>query len=120
MESIYQDELIHIKVEPSEVPWLIIYLNSGVKELSEATTEEKNRLFELLDTIEKAMLSFYNPTKINIASFGNMHPHLHFHIMARFKEDSYYPEPMWGKKQREARLSLPLIEEFVKGLTPLL
>jgi hypothetical protein len=25
--------------------------------------------------------------------------------MARFETDSYFPEPMWGQKQREAQLS---------------
>ena len=57
-----------------------------------------------------------NPDKINIASFGNYVPHVHFHIMARFKEDSFFPEPMWGKKQREANLDLPSFEIFIDKL----
>ncbi|MCB4755235.1 MAG: HIT family protein, partial [Sulfurovum sp.] len=42
--------------------------------------------------------------------------HVHWHIMARFKEDSFFPEPMWGKKQRESRLSLPSFEIFYNML----
>ena len=116
MNYIYQDELISIKVEPSEIPWLILYVNSKVKELSQATHQEKEHLFRLLDIIEKEMIAYYNPTKINIASFGNHYPHLHFHIMARFKEDSHFPEPMWGNKQRESKLILPPIENFLSSL----
>ncbi len=58
------------------------------------------------------MIEYYHPEKINIASFGNYVPHVHFHIMARFKEDSYFPEPMWGKKQRNANLNLPDFSKF--------
>jgi diadenosine tetraphosphate (Ap4A) HIT family hydrolase len=66
------------------------------------------------------MLSYYKPTKINIASFGNYMPHVHWHIMARFENDSYYPEPMWGTRQREAKLSLPSFALFLERLYPLL
>jgi hypothetical protein len=30
--------------------------------------------------------------------------------MACFETDSYFPEPMWGQKQREAQLDLPSFE----------
>ncbi len=66
--------------------------------------------------IEKQMLKYYNPKKINIAMFGNYLPHLHIHVMARFEDDSYFPEPMWGKKQRESNLTLPSFENFKREL----
>jgi diadenosine tetraphosphate (Ap4A) HIT family hydrolase len=62
------------------------------------------------------MITYYNPKKINIAMFGNYLPHLHIHVMARFEEDSYFPEPMWGKKQREGHLSLPPLKKFIENL----
>jgi diadenosine tetraphosphate (Ap4A) HIT family hydrolase len=43
--------------------------------------------------------------KINIASFGNLLPQVHWHIMARFETDSYFPEPMWGQKQRACSMA---------------
>ena len=58
------------------------------------------------------MRKFYNPTKINIASFANYVPRVHFHVMARFESDSFFPESMWGKKQREGELNLPDFAEF--------
>ena len=88
--------------------------------MSEVPKEIKIEIYDLLDTIEKEMIRYYNPQKINIASFGNYMPHVHWHIMARFKEDSYYPEPMWGTKQREASLALPSIEIFCEQLKDLL
>jgi diadenosine tetraphosphate (Ap4A) HIT family hydrolase len=69
-----------------------------------------------LDIIEKDMLAYFNADKINIASFGNRQPQVHWHIMARFEQDSYFPEPMWGDKQRDATLNLPSFEDFYQQI----
>ena len=111
---IYSDPLIFIEVHESEVPWLKIFTRRAVKEFSDCSSEEKSAIWHALDVIEKLMREYYSPEKINIASFGNMLPHVHWHITARFKEDSYFPEPMWGPKQRDARLELPPMAPFLE------
>ncbi len=116
MSEIYKNQFIKIEIEESEIPWLKIFTNKDIKEFSQCDNETKLEILRCLDIIEKEMLSYYEPEKINIASFGNYVPHVHFHIMARFKEDSYFPEPMWGKKQREAELNLSSFEDFIKVL----
>jgi hypothetical protein len=52
----------------------------------------------------------FNILNNNFEASGQTVKHVHFHIMSRFKEDSYFPEPMWGIKQREANLKLPNFE----------
>ena len=91
------------------------FYTTAYKEMSEVPAEIKFEIFDLLDLIEKEMLTYYKPKKINIASFGNYMPHVHWHIMARFEEDSYFPEPMWGTKQRENTLSLPPFDLFCQN-----
>ena len=113
---IYKNEYINIQIEQSEIPWLKIFTNENLKELSDCSIQVKKEIFEKLDIIEKEMIKYYNPEKINIASFGNYVPHVHFHIMARFKEDSFFPEPMWGKKQRDTNLDLPCFKTFCEDL----
>jgi len=112
MSVLYKNEHMKIEIEESEVPWLKIFTKDPYKEMSEVPSDIKFEIYTLLDIIEKEMLAYYKPKKINIASFGNYMPHVHWHIMARFEEDSFFPEPMWGKKQREAKLSLPPFEIF--------
>ncbi len=112
MSTIYKNELINIQIEESEIPWLKIFTNKELKEFSQCDNKTKEEIFRCLDICEKTMLEYFEPKKINIASFGNYVPHVHFHIMARFEQDSYFPEPMWGKKQREATLDLPSFERF--------
>jgi len=120
MSTIYENENIRIETEESEIPWLKIFTQVPYREMSEVPAEIKFEIYDLLDIIEKEMISYYNPDKINIASFGNYLPHVHWHIMARFEEDSYFPEPMWGTKQRENRLALPSFETFCSALANML
>ena len=113
---IYQNEFIKIEIEPNEVPWLKIFTIKDIKEFSQCDSNTKNEIWRCLDICEKEMLSYFQPDKINIASFGNYCPHVHFHIQARFKEDSYFPEPTWGVKQRESNLNLKDFNNFYQNL----
>ncbi|MCD6213203.1 MAG: HIT domain-containing protein [Sulfurovum sp.] len=121
MSIIYENKNIKIEIEESEIPWLKIFTQNLYKEMSEVPAEIKFEIYDLLDIIEKEMIDYYKPKKINIASFGNYMPHVHWHIMARFEEDSYFPEPMWGAKQRESKLDLPdfgiFCEKVLKALS---
>jgi diadenosine tetraphosphate (Ap4A) HIT family hydrolase len=108
--------LIFIEIHDSEVPWLKIFVRRTVREFSDCSAEEKQAVWQALDVIEREMLAYYRPEKINMASFGNMLPQVHWHIMARFKEDSYFPEPMWGEKQRDCSLDLPPIAPLMQIL----
>lgn len=117
---IYQDKQIFIEVEKSEIPWLKIFPVKKYKELSDCDAKTRERLLDVMLLIETKMIEYYQPKKVNIAMFGNYLPHLHIHVMARFEEDSYFPEPMWGTKQREANLDLPPLEEFIRIIKNLL
>ncbi len=114
--EIFRNNLIKIEIEKSEIPWLKIFTIKNIKEFSQCDLETKQEIWKYLDIIEKEMLKYFKPTKINIASFGNYVPHIHFHIMARFETDSYFPEPMWGKKQREGKLDLPSFDKFYEDI----
>jgi diadenosine tetraphosphate (Ap4A) HIT family hydrolase len=111
---IYDNTHLYVKVEDSTIPWLVIFTKDEYKELSNVPRDVRIAMYDMLDVIEKEMISYYNPKKINIASFGNYLPRVHMHIMARFEEDSHYPEPMWGKVQRESTLNLPDFDKFCK------
>ena len=110
------DDLIKIEIEPFEIPWLKIFTIEPIKEFSQCSQEVKLEIFRVLDIIEKEMLNKLNPEKINIASFGNYVPHVQFHIQARYKEDSFFPEPTWGTKQRESKIKLQDLSKFYSEL----
>jgi diadenosine tetraphosphate (Ap4A) HIT family hydrolase len=113
---LYSNSLIYIERHNSDIPWLKIFTHSPHKEFSECSRDEKEMIWECLDIIEKEMLRYFNPAKINIASFGNMLPRVHWHVMARFEDDNHFPEPMWGSKQREGFVLTTPMEPFIEAM----
>ena len=109
---IYKNKNFYIETEKSEIPWLKIFTHVEYKELSDMPKELRLKLYELYDIVELEMKNYYNPTKMNLASFANMLPRVHLHVMARYKNDSYFPNPMWGEKLRDGDLKLPSEKEF--------
>ena len=111
---IYEDFSLYVEKEDSEIPWLKIFTKEPYRELSDVPAGLRKKLWGVYDLIEHEMIHYYHPEKINMASFANYLPRVHIHVMARFKDDSYFPEPMWGEKQRDAELKLPSEKEFHK------
>ncbi|MBV5278514.1 MAG: HIT family protein [Campylobacteraceae bacterium] len=111
--KLYENEYFYILKEESTIPWVKIFTQNPYKELSDCDEATREATLKAMVVVEKEMIAFYKPEKINIAMFGNYVPHVHIHVMARFKEDSHFPESMWGIKQRESNLHLANFEEFV-------
>jgi diadenosine tetraphosphate (Ap4A) HIT family hydrolase len=87
-----------------------------VAELSELTPAEREVCMNAVVAVEQVLRSALMPAKINLAALGNMVPHLHWHVIARFDWDSHFPQPIWGTRQRTPeppavdRLAVPLDE----------
>ncbi|WP_298052577.1 HIT family protein [uncultured Campylobacter sp.] len=113
---IYEDEMIYVEREEHEVPWVKVFTKAKFKELSDCDEATLAHLWRAVLQCEKSLREFYAPDKINIASFANYVPRVHFHVQARFKNDSFFPESVWGKKMRKAKLHLPEFSEFAEIL----
>lgn len=110
----FENEVLFIEKEEAQIPWIKIFTKEPYKELTDCPQALLTELWEMVQLCEKAMREFYKPDKINLASFANYVPRVHFHIMARFKGDEFFPECMWGKPQREKKdLNLPEFNDFV-------
>jgi diadenosine tetraphosphate (Ap4A) HIT family hydrolase len=97
-----------------------------VREFSELSREDRALCMEAVAAIEQSLREALAPTKINLATLGNVVPHLHWHVIARFDWDSRFPDPVWAAAQREpdaarleaVSLALPALEqELVAGLS---
>lgn len=71
-----------------------------VAEFSDLTPAERAECIETVATVERVLRERLRPTKVNLASLGNMVPHLHWHVIARFDWDSHFPGPIWAQAQR--------------------
>ena len=73
-----------------------------VREMTDLAEGDRMHLMSVVFGVEAALRALLDPLKINLASLGNLVPHLHWHVVPRFADDSHFPLPIWGARQREA------------------
>jgi diadenosine tetraphosphate (Ap4A) HIT family hydrolase len=78
-----------------------------VEEMTDLSLPEREHFMATVFAVEAAVREVMHPDKINLASLGNMTPHLHWHIIPRFKQDKHFPQPIWGVRQREGKTPFP-------------
>ena len=82
--------------------------NTHVAEFSDLSALDRLSCMDAVVLTEQTLRTSLQPDKINLASLGNVVPHLHWHIIARWRWDAYWPQSAWSAAQRpadEARLT---------------
>lgn len=101
-----------------------------VKEMTDLSQEERKELFEILTLVERVMIETMTPDKVNWATLGNMVAHVHWHVIARYRDDAFFPGSVWSERLRttpaeatearraQARVMLQkLVEELQKNFS---
>ena len=77
-----------------------VVLNEHVAEWSDVSDADQADVMRVVNTVERVLRELLYPTKINLAALGNVVPHVHWHVIARFDWDSHFPAPIWAQPQR--------------------
>ncbi len=77
-----------------------VILNRHVAEMTDLAAGERMHVMQVVFAVEAVLRQVLSPDKINLASLGNYVPHLHWHVIPRFRSDPHFPESVWGKVQR--------------------
>ena len=107
-----------VRVDDADFPaFYRVIAQRHVAEFSQLPAVERQRCTDLVCAVEHALITQLRPTKVNLASLGNMVAHLHWHVLARFDWDSHFPQPIWGVRQRDVQPSAAL--RLARGLPEL-
>jgi len=79
--------------------------NHHISEMTDLTYGEREHLMSLVFAVEEAIRHVMHPDKINIAALGNMVPHIHWHVIPRYKDDVFFPGSAWSPRVQELPLS---------------
>lgn len=71
-----------------------------VREMSDLAPADRRHLLDVVGAVEAAVRAVVTPAKINLASLGNVVPHLHWHVIPRWTDDSHFPAPIWAAAAR--------------------
>ena len=74
--------------------------NAHVAEFSDLTEADREHCMQAVALVEQVLREQLEPDKVNLASLGNVVPHLHWHVVARHTWDSHWPAPLWAAAQR--------------------
>ena len=89
--------------DPDYAGYCRVIWAAHVREMTDLAGAERQHCMRVVCAVEQALRTVLNPHKINLASFGNMAPHLHWHVIPRFEDDPHFPNSVWGERQRPGR-----------------
>jgi diadenosine tetraphosphate (Ap4A) HIT family hydrolase len=103
IEPVYRDErLAVILVDDQAYPGFCrVIWHAHVKEMSDLAPSDRLAINEAVWHVEVALRSVLAPDKVNVASLGNVVPHLHWHVIPRYADDACFPNPIWGESLRQ-------------------
>jgi diadenosine tetraphosphate (Ap4A) HIT family hydrolase len=90
-----------VAVDEAEYPGFTrVVWKAHVKEMTDLAHADRTRVMDVVWQVEQAQRDVMAPGKINLASFGNMTPHVHWHVIPRYLDDAHFPNPTWAVAQR--------------------
>src|SRR5512138_1519179 len=101
---LWQDEFCRVvrADEPRYPGFCRVILGRHAREMTDLEPAERARLMEVVFVVEETVREVMSPDKMNVASLGNMTPHVHWHVIPRFRDAAHFPTPVCGAPQREA------------------
>ena len=82
------------------VPWLVLVPKTEETELYRLGPVLREQVRDEVDALCAFLDSELKPHKLNVATLGNLVPQLHIHLVARYREDVFWPGPVWGRQER--------------------
>lgn len=101
-----------IRVDDPQLPGFCRVIWAGhVREMTDLSPDDRTLLMRAVFAVEHAVRELFQPDKINLASLGNVVPHLHWHIIPRWRDDRHFPDPIWAQAQRSTLPARPAISD---------
>jgi diadenosine tetraphosphate (Ap4A) HIT family hydrolase len=86
-----------LAAEPDYPGFTRVIWQAHLAEMTDLSPPDRDALMRVVCTVESVQREAFAPDKINLASFGNMVPHLHWHVIPRWRDDRHFPDPVWGR-----------------------
>ena len=88
-----------------------VILNRHVREMTDLAPTDQHSLMEVVFAVERALRQSTDAEKINLASLGNQTPHLHWHVIPRWRDDPTFPDPIWAPRHRQVTHPHPGVDK---------
>jgi len=95
-QLVWRDGFAHVVLadEPDYPGFTRVILDAHLAEMTDLAPVSRERLMAIVFRVEQVQREVLRPDKINLASFGNVVPHLHWHVIPRWRDDRHFPQPV--------------------------
>ena len=83
----------------------VVVCKRHATELWQLEEQERTEFFKDMVTVARALNIAFKPDKMNYALLGNMWPHLHWHLIPRYKNEPAWGQPICPHNRKERTLS---------------
>ena len=104
-ELLWRDKRCRVVLvkDPDYAGYCRVIWNAHVREMTDLGSAGRAHCMRVVLAVEQALRRVLKPHKINLASFGNLTPHVHWHVIPRFEDDAHFPNSVWGRRRRAHR-----------------
>jgi diadenosine tetraphosphate (Ap4A) HIT family hydrolase len=86
-----------VLINDANYPWFILVpMRENITEIYQLSEPDQTQLLAESMYFSRCLQQVFQADKLNIAALGNVVPQLHIHHIARFKNDTCWPAPVWG------------------------
>ena len=103
-ELVWSDERLRVilAAEPAFPGFTRVVWQAHVAEMTDLGPADRDHLMHTVYTVEAVQRRVLGPDKINLAALGNMVPHVHWHVIPRWRDDAAFPDAVWAPARRAA------------------
>ncbi len=109
----YSDSILYLNEDQFFKGYCILKYKEHVKEFFDLTEDARKLLMNHVCFTAKALQTVFSPDKMNYELLGNKVPHLHWHIIPRFKTDPAWPEPIWNHPHSPEIIVAERVQEVI-------
>jgi len=116
----FTDSILFLNEDQFFKGYCILEYKKHIEELFELSEFERNLYMKEVAHVAKSLQQAFRPDKINYELLGNKVPHLHWHIIPRFKGDPAWPEPVWSRPHLAVSLPTDQVVQVVSEIQKLI
>ena len=78
---------LYLFKEQSHPGRVVVAYRGHVSELVDLSPEERQGFMDDVTRVARLLHTLFKPDKINYGAYGDLNPHLHFHLVPKYRDD---------------------------------
>ena len=91
-----RESILYLHTDQFFPGWSVLVLRRHATELYDLTRDERARVMDEVSDVARALKLAFDARKVNYALFGNLVPHMHWHLIPRLASDPAPRDPVFA------------------------